>query len=132
MQVDIFNTDKKYKIVKIENRANNLLCGYLFFLESTRKDNFRLLILSKSLFFDEQIERLKIPISKIAASKFFDYENLSMWVDKRKNSIKYRALFGFLSKEFRVDIVGKSLTDEGGELQLKDLYNFEYGDSDLA
>lgn len=128
----INNTDKDYKIVKIVNRANNQPCGYLFFLESTRSDNFRLLILSKSLFFDEQIERLRIPISKVAASEFFNYENLSMWVDKRKNSIKYRAFFGFLSKALRVDIVGKSLTDEERELQLKDLYNFEYGDSDLA
>ena len=126
------NTAKEYKIVKIEKRANSQLCGYLFFLEHTRADDFKLLILSKSLFFDKQIERLIIPVSKIAADKFFKYENLSIWVDKRKNSIKYRALFGFLSKDFRVDIVGKSLKGEVGELELKNFYNFQYGDSDLA
>ena len=126
------NTAKEYKIVKIEKRANSQLCGYLFFLEHTRADDFKLLILSKSLFFDKQIERLIIPVSKIAADKFFKYENLSIWVDKRKNHIKYRALFGFLSKDFRVDIVGKSLKGEVAELELKNFYNFQYGDSDLA
>ncbi len=126
------NNDKEYKIVKITRRGNNQLCGYLFFFEYEREDNFKLLILSKDLLNDKKLERLKIPISKIAADKFFKYENLSVWVDVRRVSLKFRAIFGFLSKEFKVDIVGKSLAEVGAELVTKNFYDFQYGDSDLA
>ena len=126
------NSDKEYRIVKIEKRGTSEICGYLFFLEHNRVDGFKLLILSKALLYDKKLERLKIPISKVAAGRFFKYENLSMWVDLRRNSIKYRILFGFLSKEFKVDIVAKCLTEKGAALETKNLYNFEYGDADLA
>ena len=126
------NADKEYKIVKIERRGEIGACGYLFFLEHNRVDGFELLILSKDLLYDKKLEKLKIPISKVAAEKFFTYENLSTWVDTRRNSIKHRILFGFLSKEFKVDIVAKSLTEEAAVLETRNFYNFQYGDSDLA
>ena len=128
----INNIDKYYKIVKIENRKNGALCGYLFFLEHERGDNFKLLILSKDIFYNKNLNKLKIPLARIAADGFFEYENLSIWIDTRRVSLKYRAFFGFISKPFKVDIVGKSLTENSIELQLKDFYDFQYGDSDLA
>ena len=128
----INNIDKYYKIVKIENRKNGALCGYLFFLEHERGDNFKLLILSKDIFYNKNLNKLKIPLARIAADGFFEYENLSIWIDTRRVSLKYRAFFGFISKPFKVDIVGKSLTENSIELQLQDFYDFQYGDSDLA
>jgi hypothetical protein len=128
----INNVDKKYKIVKIESKNDGALCGYLFFLEHERHDSFKLLILSKDIFYDKTLNRLKIPLARIAADRFFEYENLSIWVDTRRVSLKYRTFFGFISKPFKVDIVGKSLTENSFELELKDFYDFQYGDSDLA
>ena len=128
----INNDDKEYRIVCIKNRKNGEICGYQFFTEHERKDDFRLLILSKDIFYVKNLGRLKIPLAKIAADKFFAYENLSIWVDCRKVSLRYRAFCGFISKKFKVDIVGKSLTENGQELEYKNFYNFQYGDSDLA
>jgi hypothetical protein len=128
----INNIDKNYKIIKIESRKDSGLCGYLFFLEHEREDNFKLLILSKDIFYDKTLHRLKIPLARIAADRFFEYENLSIWIDIRRVSLKYRTFFGFISKPFKVDIVGKSLTENSIELQLKNFYDFQYGDSDLA
>ena len=128
----INNIDKKYKVVKIQKRGHNHLCGYLFFLEQERGDGFKLMILSKDLLYCKQLERLKIPISRISSEKFFKYENLSIWVDSRRNSLRFRFLFGFLSKKIKVDIVGKSLTEESTWLESRNFYNFQYGDSDLG
>ena len=128
----INNIDKNYRIVKIESRKDDALCGYLFFLEHERDDSFKLLILSKDILYDKTLNKLKMALARIAADRFFEYENLSMWIDTRRVSLTYRTFFGFISKPFKVDIVGKSLTENSFELQLKDFYDFQYGDSDLA
>ena len=101
-------------------------------MKQTSTDGFDLLILSKAIFVSEKISRLKLQFSRISCEKFFDYHNLSLWADSRLANLSARYIYGFMSKKTVVDIVGRDLSDKGGNLVERNFFNFDYGDSDLG
>ena len=128
----IKNTDKKYEIIKVVSKRNGSICGYLFFMKQTRTDGFKILIMSKALFASRRMLRIKMQLSRIAADSFFEYQNMSLWVDTRECSSSTRILYGYLSRKEKVDIVSKVLSDQFSWLKALNFYNFDYGDSDLG
>lgn len=128
----INNSDKKYEIVKVVSKLDGSTCGYLFFLKQTRCDGFKILIMSKALFPSRKMLRIKMQLSRIAADRFFNYQNMSLWVDTRENSLFSRFLYGYLPRKVKVDIVSKVLSEEFSWLKGIAFYNFDYGDSDLG
>ena len=127
------NPDKHYQVVKISNKKTSQTCGYVFFHEEIRSDGFRLLLYSKDLFFEPKLGKLKLPLARMSAVRFFHAQNLSMWIDQGTTSNFRRLIYGFISKPIRVDIVCKEL---GPEILVKGtgfrFHNFQYGDSDLG
>jgi hypothetical protein len=127
------NTDKSYKIFHITNKKSSEVCGFLIYTIQSRKDGFRLLIKSKEFLFAKDLGRLTLPLSRIATYKFFEVENLSMWVDKKLTNRTQQLLFGYISRPIRVEIVAKRLkNDLNRQQEISRFYNFQYGDSDLG
>ena len=102
----------------------------MFFLEKREADDLSLLILSKTMVAPSKILNLILPLSRRAAYKYFTYDNLSLWIDSRITSPSVRYIYGFLSGVTHVEIVGKDL--HGFNLEKKNFYDFQYGDSDLG
>ena len=127
------NLDKNYEIIEIKEKKTSQIFGYLFFHKQMRNDGFRLLLYSKDLFFEPKLDNLKLPLARICVAKFFEVENLSMWIDKDMTNSFSRLIYGFISKPIQVDIIGKDL---GRDVRLTEagvqFSNFQYGDSDLG
>jgi len=126
------NSDKEYEIIRISAKKTGKSCGYLFFYRNTRADGFTLLMLSKSLFSDEEMFKLKLPFSRIACKYLPDYHNLSVWLDRKITNPRSAFLYGFASKILEVDIVGRQLDTSNLKLEKYGFSNFDYGDSDLG
>jgi hypothetical protein len=126
------NLDKAYEVVKISAKKTGKSCGYLFFYRNTRVDGFTLLMLSKSLFADEEMFKLKLPFSRLACKNLPDYHNLSVWLDRKIMNPRSAFLYGFASKKLEVDIVGRQLDTSDLNLEKYGFSNFDYGDSDLG
>ena len=129
----ILNSDKKYEIIQINSKKSREICGYYLFLVQSRDDGFRLLLNSKELIVKQEVAKYNLPISRIVAHKFFEVENLSMWIDLKITPLFQRFIFGYPSKPAKVEIVAKNLTSEILNQNSKvRFYNFQYGDSDLG
>ena len=127
------NSDKKYEITRIKSKKSSQVCGYLIFLVHERDDGFSLLINSKELLISEDLRRLKLAFSRIANQRFFNAENMSMWVDLEITKKMERFLYGYLAKPIRVEIIGKSLSpDSFHQKAIPRFFDFQYGDSDLG
>ena len=80
----------------------------------------------------DNLLEIKMHLARVACDDFFEFHNLSLWVDSRATSLKSRFLYGFLSKKVPVDIVAKVLNDDENISIESSFYNFDYGDSDLG
>ena len=126
------NPDKEYEVVRITAKKTGKSCGYLFFYRNVRVDGFTLLMLSKSLFANEEMFKLKLPLSRLACKLLPDYHNLSVWIDRKITNPRSAFLYGFASKVSGVDIVGRQLDTSELNLEKYGFSNFDYGDSDLG
>jgi hypothetical protein len=127
------NSDKKYEFVQIRNRRSSAICGYLLFLPQTREDGFRLIVSAKMLQISQDLEKFKMPFSRIATHKFFQMDNLSLWIDSKITRKFMRLFYGFLANPVKVEIVGKNLDSNLIARKSKvRMRNFDYGDSDLG
>ena len=126
------NPDKTYEVIRVTNRKTGKSCGYLFFYRNTRSDGFTLLMLSKSLFANVEMLKLKLPFSRLACKHLPDYHNLSVWLDKKITNPRSAFLYGFASRISKVDIVGRQLEISEKNLENYSFSNFDYGDSDLG
>jgi hypothetical protein len=127
------NSDKRYEIIQVKNKKSSLICGYLIFLIQEREDGFRLLILSKELLMRNDLKHLKLAFSRISSQKFFNIENMSMWIDLEVTKKIERFLYGYLARPIRVEIIAKNLSpDFLHQMTIPRFYDFQYGDSDLG